>query len=133
MVEHIIGPAHVAIYTKDIEKSIAFYEALGGVVECRSDRQIPEGVKRLALLNFGGMMLEITQCPFEMPFSEGVVAHFAVYVDDVEAAAKAIKDSGVETSFVTPQKRTLPDLFGGYHVWLFRGPSGEQIEMMEKI
>jgi len=133
MKEHFMGPAHVAVYTKDIEKSIEFYEKLGGKTLCRSQRQLPEGPKLLALVDFGGMPLELTQCPFEMPFDEGVCAHFGIYVDDIEAAAAAVLASGVETHFTTPEKRTVPELFGGHYVWFFVGPSGEQIELMQKI
>ena len=132
MKEFFAGPAHVAIYTKDIEESVAFYEKLGGTTICRSVRELPEGPKYLALVDFGGMPLELTQCPYEMPFDEGVCAHYGIYVTDIEAAAAAIRAAGVDT-FTTPAKRTVPELFGGHYVWFFVGPSGEQIELMQKM
>ena len=67
-----------------------------------------------------------------MPLTEGNVPHFAVYVDDVDAAAADIKAAGVDT-FLTPQKKVLPNLFGGLENWFFTGPSGEQIELLHML
>ena len=53
-----------------------------------------------------------------------------MYVDDLEKAAAAIKEAGVHT-FTTPEKRVLPDTFGGLQNWFFTGPSGEQIELLQ--
>ena len=63
---------------------------------------------------------------------EGSIPHFAVYVDDLDAAAAAIKAAGVDT-FMTPEKKVLPNLFGGLENWFFTGPSGEQIELLHML
>ena len=63
---------------------------------------------------------------------EGNVPHFAVYVDDLDAAAAAVKATGVDT-FMTPEKKILPNLFGGLENWFFTGPSGEQIELLHML
>ena len=60
---------------------------------------------------------------------DGVVAHFAVYVDDVDAAAAELQALGIDT-FLKPEKTVLPELFGGLENRFFRGPSGEQIELL---
>ena len=60
---------------------------------------------------------------------DGVVAHFAVYVDDVDAAAAELQSLGIDT-FLKPEKTVLPELFGGLENRFFRGPSGEQIELL---
>ena len=67
-----------------------------------------------------------------MPLTEGNVPHFAVYVDDLDAAAAAVKAAGVDT-FMTPEKKVLPNLFGGLENWFFTGPSGEQIELLHML
>ena len=132
MKEHYQGLGHVAIYTADMDQSIAFYEKIGGGLKNQASIQTPDGEKKLALVDFGGVTLELIQAPTPMPLTEGNVPHFAVYVDDVDAAAADIKAAGVDT-FTTPAKKVLPNLFGGLENWFFTGPSGEQIELLHML
>lgn len=132
MQEHVQGLGHVAVYTRDIEESIAFYEKLGGSVKGRGGVPAPEGEKKLALVSFGGITLELIQSPGRMPLEEGNLPHVALLVDDLDAAAAAVRAAGVDT-FVTPEKKVLPDLFGGLQNWFFTGPSGEQIELLQML
>ena len=132
MKEHYQGLGHVAIYTADMDQSIAFYEKIGGGLKNQASIQTPDGEKKLALVDFGGVTLELIQAPTPMPLTEGNVPHFAVYVDDVDAAAADIKAAGVDT-FLTPQKKVLPNRFGGLENWFFTGPSGEQIELLHML
>ena len=132
MKEHYQGLGHVAIYTADMDQSIAFYEKIGGGLKNQASIQTPDGEKKLALVDFGGVTLELIQAPTPMPLTEGNVPHFAVYVDDVDAAAADIKAAGVDT-FLTPQKKVLPNLFGGLENWFFTGPSGDQIELLHML
>ena len=53
-------------------------------------------------------------------------------MDDLDAAAAKIRAAGVDT-FMTPEKKVLPDLFGGLENWFFTGPSGEQIELLHML
>ena len=132
MKEHYQGLGHVAIYTADMDQSIAFYEKIGGGLKNQASIQTPDGEKKLALVDFGGVTLELIQAPTPMPLTEGNVPHFAVYVDDVDAAAADIRAAGVDT-FLTPQKKVLPNPFGGLENWFFTGPSGEQIELLHML
>lgn len=132
MNEHTKGLAHIAVYTKDIGASAAFYEKLGGAVEKRGAVSTPEGEKKLALVSFAGLTLELIQNEGPMPMEEGVVPHFAVLVDDLDAAAAAVRAAGVD-SFMSPEKKVLPELFGGLQNWFFTGPSGEQIELLQML
>ncbi|MCI7734414.1 MAG: VOC family protein [Dysosmobacter sp.] len=132
MKEHYQGLGHVAIYTADMDQSIAFYEKIGGGLKNQASIQTPDGEKKLALVDFGGVTLELIQAPTPMPLTEGNIPHFAVYVDDVDAAAADIRAAGVDT-FLTPQKKVLPNLFGGLENWFFTGPSGEQIELLHML
>ena len=132
MHEHYLGLGHVAIYTRDMEESIAFYEKLGGTVKDRDGVPTPEGEKKLALVSFGGITLELVQDPGAMPMGAGNIPHFALLVDDLDAAAAAVRAAGVDT-FLTPEKKVLPGLFGGLQNWFFTGPSGEQIELLQML
>lgn len=120
------GLGHIAIYTKDLEESIAFYEKIGGKVTDRCD---PPG-KRLALVAFGGIVLELLQFPDGVTDLEGCISHFAIAVDDVDAAAKALEEAGVDT-FETPATVSMPTTFGGLDNRFFKGPSGERIELLK--
>ena len=69
MKEHYQGLGHVAIYTADMDQSIAFYEKIGGGLKNQASIQTPDGEKKLALVNFGGVTLELIQAPTPMPLS----------------------------------------------------------------
>lgn len=132
MKEHFQGLGHIAVYTEDIEKSIAFYEKLDASVTGRGSIPTPHGDEKLALVNFGGVVLELIQFPGPMPLKKGVIPHIAVLVDDVDAAAAAVRAAGVDT-FLTPEKGVLSDIFGGLEHWFFTGPSGEEIELLKML
>ena len=132
MFQHYQGLGHVAIHTKDMDGSIAFYEKIGGALRQRMSIPTPEGAKLLALVSFGGTTLELIQSPTEAPMTEGCIPHIAIYVDDLDTAAAEIKAAGVDT-FTTPAKKVLPNLFGGLENWFFTGPSGEQIELLKML
>ena len=78
MKEHYKGLGHVAIYTADMEQSIAFYEKIGGSVYKRDGVQTPAGEKKLALVEFGGFLLELIEPPVGslVPSGEGSIPHF---------------------------------------------------------
>lgn len=128
------GLGHVAIYTADMEESIAFYEKIGGSVYKRDAVATPAGEKKLTLVEFGGFLLELIEPPAGqlVPAGEGSIPHFAVYVDDLDQAAAALKQAGV-ISFMTPEKNVLQKTFGGLQNWFFTGPSGEQIELLQML
>ena len=121
------GPGHIGIFTENIAESIAFYEKIGGKLLAQSSTA--NGATLLALLEFGGYVLEFIQRSSEMPIREGAIPHFAVYVADVDEAAAAIRAAGVDT-FLKPEKTVMPDTFGGLENRFFSGPSGEQIELL---
>ena len=132
MFQHYQGLGHVAIHTKNMDESIAFYEKIGGALSQRASISTPEGDKLLALVSFGGTTLELIQSPTEAPMTEGCIPHIAIYVDDLDGAAAEIRAAGVNT-FMTPEKKVLPHLFGGLENWFFTGPSGEQIELLHML
>ena len=134
MKEHYKGLGHVAIYTADMEQSIAFYEKIGGSVYKRDGVQTPAGEKKLALVEFGGFLLELIEPPVGslVPSGEGSIPHFAVYVDDLDKTAADLKAAGI-ISFTEPEKKVLPNTFGGLQNWFFTGPSGEQIELLQML
>ena len=97
MKEHYKGIGHIAIYTVDMDQSIAFYEMIGGSVFKRDGVETPEGLKKLALVEFGGFLLELIEPPAGtlVPSGEGSIPHFAVYVDDLDKTVADLKAAGV--------------------------------------
>lgn len=132
MKQHYQGLGHIAVYTADMDASIAFYEKIGGSLSRRETVSTPDGEKQLALVSFAGFLLELIQSPVPVPMGEGNIPHFAVYVDDVDAAAAALQALGVDT-FLAPEKTVRPNLFGGLENRFFTGPSGEQIELLHML
>ena len=132
MQQHILGLAHVAVHTADLEESISFYQRIGGILSKRDHLSTPMGEKRFALVDLPGVTLELIESPAPAPMGEGNLPHLAFYVDDLDAAAVQLRAVGVD-SFQTPEKRVVPHLFGGLENWFFTGPSGEQIELMKML
>lgn len=126
------GLGHVAVYTADMEESIAFYRRIGGALRQRDAIPTPEGEKLLALVELGGFLVELIQSPVPVPMGEGNIPHIAIYVRDLDQAAEMLRAAGVDT-FCTPEKTVLPHLFGGLENWFFKGPSGEQIELLHML
>lgn len=129
MKEHFIGGGHIAIMTCDMEESIRFYEKIGGELVMQDSVPDGNGRKQLALLRFAGYVLELIRPAEAKKQSDGAIPHFAVYVDDVDAVIAELKAMGIDT-FLAPEKKVLPALFGGLENIFFRGPSGEQIELL---
>lgn len=130
MKEHYKGLGHIGIYTEDLEKSIAFYEKIGAKYLQNSSVMKADGERKLVMMEFAGFLIELIQPAGEVPNGEGSIAHFAVYVDDLDAAAADLKKLGVDT-FLTAEKNVQPGVFGGCDNWFFKGPSGEIIELLK--
>lgn len=129
MNEHYQGLGHVAVRTADMDKSIAFYERIGGKLLQRAPACPPTQACELALVELAGFIVELIASD---PGGEGVIPHIAIYVDDVDQAAADLKALGVDT-FLTPEKVVMPDTFGGLENWFFTGPSGEQLELLKML
>lgn len=126
------GLAHIAVLTKDMEQTIAFYEMLGGACKQRASVQKPAGVNLLAMIDMGGFWIEAIQ-PGDgtlVDANGGALPHIAIEVDDVAACGAQLRELGVDT-FLTAEPVVLPEVFGGLSNWFFTGPSGEQIELIQ--
>lgn len=130
MKQHYQGLGHIAVYTADMDASIAFYKKIGGSLHLRAPACPPEQQRELALVEFGGFLVELIAAP--VPEGAGCIPHFAVYVDDVDQAAADLRAAGVDT-FQTAEKCVMPNTFGGLEKWFFTGPSGEQIELLKML
>jgi catechol 2,3-dioxygenase-like lactoylglutathione lyase family enzyme len=130
----ITSLAHVALYTKDIERSLAFYELLGGRCYTRASIEKPTGTNQLAMVRLAGFDLELIQPGDGTPVQpvEGTWPHIALETERIEEAVEELKAAGIDT-FCTDQPNDLPHLFGGLKNIFFYGPDGEKIELIEHL
>lgn len=77
------------------------------------------------------MTLELIQSPTPVSMEEGNLPHFAIYVDDVDAAAADLRSAGVDTFLTRKNGGAGPVRRTGKLV--FTGPSGEQIELLKML
>ena len=131
--KHITGLAHIALYTKDMETSLNFYKALGGVVTDQADVQKPTGTNHIKIVQMPGFFLEIIEPHDGSPVTAegGLFPQIAIEVDDVDAAVADLKSAGI-TSFRTPEPNTMP-IFGGIRNIFFFGPDGELLELLQHL
>ena len=127
MFDHYHGLAHIAIRTLDVEKSIEFYEKIGGKVVIADILGTDKGDKLMAMVEFAGITIELIQI-FE-PVEAGVIPHFAIYVDNLLDVVQEISATGID-SFPTKRIQRLK-VFNGITNWILYGPSGEEIEFVQ--
>ena len=126
------GLAHIQIQTRDIERSIRFYQDnLHFVVVDRTDTTRANGTTRAALIKQGSCVLELSQPANPDSVVEkarGVIGHFALLVGSVDKAVAELKAKGI-----TPDRdpANMDQLFGGIRMTFISGPSGESIELFE--
>lgn len=124
---------HVAVFTGDLDKSIAFYELLGGKQGMRSTLDLGNGrSKELVHIQFDGEATVELVCPSHddmMTGNTGVCEHFCFNVDDVDAEVARLRANGIDT-FQTAEPSSK-DIFGGIRIIFLTGPSGELIELFQ--
>lgn len=131
--KHLTGLAHIALYTKNMEASVKFYETLGGIVTDQADVKKPTGTNHIKMVQMPGFFLEIIEPHDGSPVTAegGLFPHLAIEVDDVDAAVADLKAAGID-SFRTPEPNTMP-IFGGIRNIFFYGPDGELLELLQHI
>ena len=131
--KHLTGLAHIALYTKDLEASLAFYRMLGGVVFDQADVKKPAGTNHIKLVQMPGFVLEIIEPHDGSPVTAegGLFPHIALEVDDVDAAVAELKALGINT-FRTAEPNSM-SIFGGIRNIFFYGPDGELLELLQHL
>lgn len=113
--------AHVCIETQDLQKTEAFYRALG--LRRQFDFQNKSGLLvgyYLAFENESYIEVVLNR----KSQSEGIINHFAIETDDIDQTREKAIGAGIEVS----EKR-----FSGDRLWMFtcHDPSGIFIEVMQ--
>ena len=118
------GLQHIGVPTNDIEKTIAFYTALGFEVAHRADN----GGESVAFLKLGDLVIETYQNGRAVGVA-GAVDHIAINVTDV-AKARAIADAmGLEVI----EEGRLPFWQNGVQYFTILGPNREKLEFNQYL
>ena len=119
------GLHHVAIFTRDMEKSLRFYrEVLGFKV---TERFYDEGEKaEIAFLDLGNTLLEIIAPSSGEGWSHSSSFHIALQVEDADRTFAELQAKGVPV--VLPLTETH-----GFRYAYFAGPMQETLEIVEPL
>ena len=124
IMKHITGLAHIALFTKDLEASVKFYECLGGKVTGQAD-----------VVSMPGFDLEIIE-PHDgtdVTAQGGLFPHIAIEVNDIDAAIADLKAAGITNFRGGVDKAADLPIFGGIRNAFFIGPNGEQLELLQHL
>ncbi len=135
MANQIIGGCgmhHIALKASDFEKSFSMYQALGfePIVFWG------EGEERAVMLDMGdGCRLELFAGGGEAYPVSGKYIHYALRVDDVEAAYNTALQAGFAPH--TPPTFGMPPHAAPYeikmHIAFVTGPDGEEVEFFKEL
>ncbi|HTN81953.1 MAG TPA: VOC family protein [Acidimicrobiales bacterium] len=113
---HTTGLHHVAISVKELEPAVRFYADVMGFEQIeRPDFGFPG-----AWFQAGDHQLHLMEMPDAEPDPR---QHYALRVDDLDAAMAAITAAGGKV------KRSLPDVPGAGRQAFLRDPTGNRIEL----
>lgn len=125
-------PHHVGIVVRDLERSTAFYRALGFEIS----RDIPweDGSRAIRFIRNGEFEIELfwyADTPAAPVPAEGKqlgFRHLAFRVDDVDAALAELSDAGVVEVGVTARDTGM-----GFRIAFMRDPDGVEIELAQLV
>ena len=133
--KHITGLAHIALFTKDLETSIKFYECLGGKVTGQADVQKPLGSNPMKVVSMPGVDREISEAEDGSDVSApgGRFPPRAVDGHACDAAIADLKAAGITNFRGGVDKAADLPIFGGIRNAFFIGPNGEQLELLQHL
>lgn len=117
---------HTCYRIGDIDRSVAFYEALGFDELRRMD--LPDGAINVFMgLPGDGARLELTKNPGVDSYELGTgYGHIAVTVDDIDATLANLAEQGI-----TPERPPYTVSDGGSRLCFVRDPDEYRIELIE--
>ena len=129
---NILGLGHVGLKTDDLDKTMNFYCGLLGFKLVTDNAALNDTVKSYFITR-GNLTLEImydTRGNSE-PGLDGSLDHLSMETDDVDAAYAELQAAGVpiETEILFD-----PALYrAGQRFFMFRGPSGERLQIEQNL
>lgn len=129
-----LRPHHIGLVVSDLDRTTAFYEALGFHVV--NDLPAEDGSRAIRFLELGGFQLELfwyaePTLPSAAPAPAGKgqlgFRHLAFQTDDIDGSLAALKDLGFVSA--ESQVRVVPI---GYKLLFLTDPDGTEIEIMQE-
>lgn len=122
----ITGLQHIGVPTKDMEKTIEFYETFGFTIDWRTK----EGDKdNVCFLKNGSCVIEAYVVE-ESAMKNGAVDHIAMNVTDLDTMYEYATSKGYE-SIEGPN--FLPFYANGVRYFIILGPNHEKLEFNQKL
>ena len=116
---------HLGIPTKDIDKTIAYYQMIGFELV----HETMNGENRVAFLKWNDLIIETYESN-QVSEVTGVVDHIAMNVLDIDAAYEHIKGLGIK---ITEEITFLPFWDKGIKYFLTEGPNKERLEYTQYL
>jgi len=126
-----LKPHHVGIVVSDLERSTAFYHALGFTTV--SDLPVESGSRAIRFVSLGGFQLELfwyAETPATQPHADGKqigFRHFALQTDDVAAVLDELRAAGL-----VGEEAAVRHVPAGYKLLFLNDPDGIEIEIMQE-
>ena len=118
------GLQHIGVPTNDIERTLAFYTALGFEVAHRADNK----GEQVAFLRLGDLTIETYQ-NFRAVGAAGAVDHIAINVTDVDEARRIADEMRLEVI----EEGELPFWDNGVRYFTILGPNREKLEFNQYL
>ncbi|MGC8777796.1 MAG: VOC family protein [Candidatus Caldatribacteriaceae bacterium] len=125
MKAHYQGVHHLALVTRDMEKSLYFYRDILGfdLVE----RFFDEGENaEIVFLSLGNTLLELLAPEDPQAFQSPAGFHLALGVRAVDQVFALLQEKGIPVLLPLTES-------GGYRYAYFSGPMGEVVEIVERV
>lgn len=128
MKRYCMGVQHIGLPTNDLDKTIAFYLALGFEIALQTVNE--QAGERVAFLRLGNLTVECYENRCAVGHS-GAWDHLALDVTDVEAVFRMMQEKG----FTAPgqQIEFLPFWEKGVRFFTIIGPNGEKVEFSQYL
>ena len=129
----IKGLAHVGLYVSDADIEVKFYtEVLGFKLIWENVNKGDDGDYIVKFVQLGDCVIEIVQFPKPITLPDGHFDHIALDVENLDEVMEDLKAKGIE--YDEGSYCVNPGTFEHGSRWvLFRGPSGEHLELNEKF
>lgn len=123
---HVTGLQHIGLPTNDMEKTLAFYTALGFALAHEADN---EG-ERVCFLKLKNICIEAYENGQAVGCS-GAIDHIALDVDDIDTVWKLVTAAGYVPRETAP--RFLPFWENGVKFFNIQGLNGETVEFSQYL
>ncbi len=123
--DFVTGYQHVGIPTNDMEKTIAFYQALGFTF-----RYETENNGRVVFFSCGDILIETYEKNGQATGKRGAIDHIALAVSDLDKTLEEVQKTGYP---VVEGPQFLPYWENGVRYICVQGPNNEIVEFLQKL